>query len=267
MSYKDVLPSIAKYEFKGIQDCLQILDQKQEQYEKNMDSFPYVFFTIDERAFLDCFENSEERELRKSWEFYDPSIKLLLVKIMESGPHATATAAFTQIFLTWRGPFDPNRPLVSTATNIFRGSLNKKKKADCSWTPAHPGLNRKWPTIAVEVAWSEPGWKLIQDVEFWLNQCHGQVNIVLTINICERGRILIRQWRSGARGPVQVQKIEITKDPAPKTEKIQGSMKLPFEQIHLRPKGPNETDFIISHQDMENLAAEVWASQRLDEST
>lgn len=266
MAYADVLPSTTpKYEFKGIQHCLQVVEgpgEQDEQCEGYMDSRnPYVIFTIDERSFLDCFQNSEESSLRKSWEFYDPSTNELLVNIMETTPHAVGTTAFTRIFLAWSEPSNPNYPLVGTGTALFRGSSNQKKRADCSWMPEHPGLDRRWPTIAVEVAWSEPRGKMIKDVNFWLNESSGQVNIVLTVNIYERGRISIEQWKMGAHAPVPVQKIEITRNPAPKCEKIQGSMRLSFEDIHLRPKGPNDTDFIISHRDMEILADQVWHEQ------
>ncbi|KAJ5189491.1 hypothetical protein N7491_005821 [Penicillium cf. griseofulvum] len=239
MSYADVLPSAPKYEFKGIQDCLQIVEWgEQDEYEGYMDSSnPYIIFTIDERSFLDCFENSEERSLRKSWEFYDPSINQLLVKIMESKPHAVATTAFTEIFLAWRGPFDQNYPLLGTR------------------------LARKWPTIAVEVAWSEPPGKLNKDVKFWLTQSSGKVNVVLSIRVHARGLISMRQWKMRGRTAITVQKLEIHRNPPPNCEKIQGSMRIPFEDIHLRPKAPNDTDFIISHGDMQNLASQVWIAQ------
>ncbi|KAJ5425590.1 hypothetical protein N7465_000660 [Penicillium sp. CMV-2018d] len=34
-------------------------------------------------------------------------------------------------------------------------------------------------------------------------------------------------------------------------------IRLSFEDIHLRPKGPDDTDFISSHRDIENLADQV----------
>ncbi|KAJ5823663.1 hypothetical protein N7447_006003 [Penicillium robsamsonii] len=266
MAYADVLPSTTpKYEFKGIQHCLQIVegpDDQDEQYEGYMDSRnPYVIFTIDERSFLDCFVNSEERSLGKSWECYDPSINELLVKIMESGPHAVGTTAFTRLFDGWLGPDDPNYPLVGTAAMLYRGSSNKKKRADCSWKPGHSGLDRGWPTIVVEVAYSETTAKMMRDVKFWLNECSGHVNIVLTVNIHERRRISIEQWKMGNRTAFPVQKLEIARNPAPNCEKIQGRMRFSFEDIHLRPKGPDDIDFIISHRDIENLAHQVWHQQ------
>lgn len=266
--YADVLPSTTpKYEFKGIQHLLQIVEGPGEEDEQCEGHNPYIIFTIDERSFLDCLENSPSRSLGKSWECYDPSINELLVKIMESPPHGVAISAFTEIFLAWRGPYNSNYPLEGTGTIIFRGNSKKKKKADCSWRPEHSGLDRKWPTIAVEVAYTEPPAKMIRDVQFWLNECDGQVNIMLTVKIHKRGKISIEQWRMGARAPFPVQKLEISRNPAPNCEKIQGSMRLSFEDIHLRPKGPNDTDFVITHQNIESLAHRVWHQQdREDQS-
>jgi hypothetical protein len=262
MSYEEVLPSTPKYDFKGIQDCLRILEQPCEEYEGYTESVnPYIIFTIDERPFLDCFANGEESPLRKSWESYDPSLNELLVKRTESGPHAIAVGVFTDKFLEWRGPVDDNYPLTTTTTKPFRGSLGQIKRADCAWTPTHSDLDRKWPSIVVEVVWSEPRGKLIRDVKFWLSQSYGKVNIILTITVSKCGNISIEQWKTRGATPVPVQTIEITRTPPPKCERVQGSMRLAFEDIHLRPKGKNDTDFIISHRDMEIMARQIWDEQ------
>ncbi|CRL24519.1 unnamed protein product [Penicillium camemberti] len=276
MAYADVLPDTTpKYEFKGIQHLLQIvegLEEQDEECEGYMEGYmesrnPYIIFTIDERSFLDCLENPEARSLRQSCECYDPSINELLVKIMESPPHAQGIFAFTKMFHAWQGPDNENYPLGDTGATLFRGTSNTKKRADCSWRPEHSGLDRKWPTIVVEVVYSEGPAKMIEDVKFWLNACNGQVNIVLTVNIHERtGNISIEQWKMGARTPFPVQKLEIRRNPGPKCEKIQGrSMRFSFEEIHLRPKGPNDTDFVISHRDIEKLAVKVWRQQDREE--
>ncbi|CAI7576129.1 unnamed protein product [Penicillium palitans] len=262
MAYADVLPDTTpKYEFKGIQHLLQIvegLEEQDEDCEGYMEGYmgsrnPYIIFTIDERSFLDCLENPEARSLRQSWECYDPSINELLVKIMESPPHAQGIFAFTKMFHAWQGPDNENYPLGDTGATLFRGTSNTKKRADCSWRPEHSGLDRKWPTIVVEVVYSERPAKMIQDVKFWLT----------AFNIHKRsGKISIEQWKVGAHTPFPVQKLEITRNPGPKCEKIQGrSMRFSFEEIHLRPKGPNDTDFVISHRDIEKLAVKVWRQQ------
>ncbi|CAI7630263.1 unnamed protein product [Penicillium viridicatum] len=121
------------------------------------------------------------------------------------------------------------------------------------WTPEHSGLDRGWLTIVVEVAYSETPAQMIRDVDFLVER------IFRTVKIYERGRIFIEQWKMGAHAPAPIQKLEITKNPTPKCEKIQGRMRLPFEEIHLRPKGPDDTDFIVSHRDLEIFVDRVWS--------
>ncbi|KOS43483.1 hypothetical protein ACN38_g5633 [Penicillium nordicum] len=48
------------------------------------------------------------------------------------------------------------------------------------------------------------------------------INIVLTVKIHERRRISIQQWKMGNRSPFPVQKMKITKTPAPNCERIKG---------------------------------------------
>ncbi|KAJ9490712.1 hypothetical protein VN97_g2573 [Penicillium thymicola] len=62
---------------------------------------------------------------------------------------------------------------------------------------------------------------MMRDVKFWLNECYGQVNIVLTVNINKRRTICIQQWEMGNNTPFPIQTLEITKSPAPNCEKIQ----------------------------------------------
>ncbi|KAJ9489682.1 hypothetical protein VN97_g3570 [Penicillium thymicola] len=231
MGYADVLPSTTRrYEFKGIQHCLEIVEgpeEEDEQYEQYAGSTlldgKYVIFTIDEGSFLDCFLNAEESSLRKSWEAYDPSMNELLVKTIESVPHSVGTGTFTHLFHRWLGPYDANYPLIGIGTTSCRGSSNNRKRPDCAWVPKHSGLDRKWPTIVVEVSYSETPAKMMRDVNFWLNESSGQVNIVLTVRIHERRRISIQQWKMGNRTPFSVQKLEIAKNPAPNYKSLSAS--------------------------------------------
>lgn len=269
MGYADVLPSTTRrYEFKGIQHSLEIVegpDEEDEQYEQYAGSTllddKYVIFTIDEGSFLDCFLNAEESSLRKSWEAYDPSINELLVKTIESAPHSVGTGTFIQLFHAWLGPYNRKDRLIGIGRTSCRGSSNNRKRPDCAWVPDHSGLDREWPTIVVEVSYSENRAKMMRDVNFWLNESSGQVNIVLTVRIHARRSISIQQWKMGNCTPFSVQKLEIAENPAPNCERIQGTMRLSFEDIYLRPKGRDDTDFLISHGDIEYVADQVWDEQ------
>ncbi|KAJ5817361.1 hypothetical protein N7447_009594 [Penicillium robsamsonii] len=135
MFYEDYLPSAPKYEFEGVQDCLQILDLAEPDY--------------------------------------DPSFNQLPIRL-PSGPHEVAITAFDGIFRDWKGIGDERYPLISTATQSVRSSAGKFKSPDFSWTPMHSGRDTEWPSIVLESIWSEPRAKAANDMRFWLTQSAGQ---------------------------------------------------------------------------------------------
>ncbi|CAI7563793.1 unnamed protein product, partial [Penicillium palitans] len=67
---------------------LDTLNQRGEQRLRPLNSFMIFRKYLDERSFVDCVENSEERSLGKSWEFYDPSINELLDLMQYALTHA-----------------------------------------------------------------------------------------------------------------------------------------------------------------------------------
>ncbi|KAJ5371649.1 hypothetical protein N7517_003655 [Penicillium concentricum] len=248
MFYQDYLPSAPKYEFKGVQDCLRILEQ--EPYE-------YIIFTMDEGSFLNYFLNSEE-QLLEGWESYDPAVNQLLIR-MPSGPHEVAVTAFDGLFRRWNGDGDDNYPLISTASRTVRGPLGKSKSPDYSWTPMHSNRDTKWPSIVVECIWSEPRAKAANDMRFWLTESGGKVKLALTITVHNRGRILIEQWEMKGRRATPVQRIDIVRKPVATRKKVEGHMHLAFEDINDRPKRKkSDKDFILTAKDMETIAKQVW---------
>ncbi|KAJ5153670.1 uncharacterized protein N7500_009109 [Penicillium coprophilum] len=225
MFYQDYLPAAPKYDFKGVEDCLQILSKPSNMKE-------YVIFTLDERCFLDHFLNSEDQILNK-WESYDPSVNQLLIR-MASAPHEVAVNAFNGIFRDWNGKGDDNHPLVPTG----RGS--------------------EWPSIVVEGIWEETREKAADDMRFWLTESEGKVKVALTITVHKRGRLLIEQREMQGACATPVQKIDIVRNPAPNCQKVQGHMPLPFEDIKNHPEMKSDEDFVINAQDMEAMAKQVW---------
>jgi hypothetical protein len=264
--YEDVLPSdTPKYEFRGIQDCLQILERRYNQYEEYMGIMnPYIIFIIDDRSFLDCFDNGEERLLRTSWKLYEPSTNHLFIEMPVSTIHEAATGAFEALFIAWAGN-DLNHPLVATRAANFRGSSNKNKHPDSGWRPAYSAGGRAtdWPTIAVEVAWAERRVQVEEDVKFWLTESNDQVNVAVTVTVHRRGKISVEEWRSRGqnRAPVPRQKIEIVRHPAPKCSRVSGSFRVPYEKIYTRKKPKNGSDFVLGPQEMESIAFRVWDTQ------
>lgn len=150
--YEDVLPSnTPKHEFRGVQDCLQILERQREQYEGYMGIInPYIIFIIDDRSFLEYFKNGDERRLRKSWKLYERSTNHLVIERPTSTVHEAAKGAFEALFALWAAR-DLNHPLIATGNASFQGTSNTEKAADSGWRPGYStgGRETDWPTIAV----------------------------------------------------------------------------------------------------------------------
>ncbi|KAI3230620.1 transcriptional regulator family: Fungal Specific TF [Penicillium roqueforti] len=85
-----------------------------------------------------------------------------------------------------------------------------------------------------------------------LSNGNGQVNVVFSITVYPRSKITIENWDPPAHGanPLPTQKMEIVRHPT----KIGGSLKIDFEDVYLRPKQRNETDFILTNAEMERFA-------------
>ncbi|KAF3011426.1 hypothetical protein E8E15_002567 [Penicillium rubens] len=258
MFYEDVLPPTPKYEFKGVQDCLQILDQEVEKYEGNRySSNPYIIFIVDERTFFDCFENPKQREklLATSVKAYEPSTNHLLLE-MESPAHAAARRAFERIFDRWIGVVSCEIRADGSPMN-YRGPGGKNKKPDSAFTPIRSILNRHWPTVVLEVRYAETRSDLENDVKFWLIQAAQNVNVVISVEIFEpAGRVSMKQWKMGeaTKRPFPCQQMEFVRKPAPKTEQVTGSLRVPFEDVYLRPKKDGETDWVVTASDLDFIA-------------
>lgn len=76
--------------------------------------------------------------------------------------------------------------------------------------------------------------------------------MVFSITVYPRSKITIENWDPPAHGanPLPTQKMEIVRHPT----KIGGSLKIDFEDVYLRPKQRNETDFILTNAEMERFA-------------
>lgn len=147
-------------------------------------------------------------------------------------------------------------------------SGNYVKQPDCSFFPK-PAHLRTWPTLVVEVGWSETEQKLAVDAQGWLEAQGSQTNLVLTIKV-ERAcqKITVRMWekreprratRSSQISAVATQQTEITYSNGSTT--VTGEIQLPFDQVFDRPPNPNkpiERDITLSRQDLIDIAEEGW---------
>lgn len=122
---------------------------------------------------------------------YSPPLQILIIT-MPSLPHEEAAASFGAIITTLADEMKVYRRLANCgATRI--DTPGRRKQADLSWKPARQG--RKFPTVALEVGFSETTAKLEKDIAWWINESKGEVRMGVTVDIKRRsGCIEIKSW-------------------------------------------------------------------------
>ncbi|PGH23019.1 hypothetical protein AJ80_02934 [Polytolypa hystricis UAMH7299] len=170
---------------------------------------------------------------------------------------------------------------ISMRGRTITETPDREKSADYSWAPAYePGsMRRVWPTVTLEVGYSEMRPKLEQDIAWWINRSGGQVRHGFIIDI-NRGshNIYISSWelarpydtRSGrvstrANGslppPRRLQRVKLVPGRNGQPPVVEGGdLRLPFRNLALRDPGPNEGDFIFTRDILWDIAEPVWAA-------
>ncbi|CAI7627834.1 unnamed protein product [Penicillium glandicola] len=226
---------------------------------------PYIIFDhVDERSFQKCFEDSMEKLRTRSWMTYKFISHIIVLKL-PTRMHEAAHGAFRDIFAIWYRS-QKGRLLHRGRADVE--GFTRKKCPDYSWmSSVHtPKGDIKWPTIILQAGWSDSSAKLKQDVSFWLRESKEQVKVALTIKVTPKEKITIERWtlKQTVGGnfvePIQTMCITRQRDTSSNPYQISGSMHIQFEDCFLRAKGENETDSLVSHDDMAEIAGVVWDS-------
>lgn len=136
------------------------------------------------------------------------------------------------------------------------------------------GLNDSWPTLVIEAGTSESLSALHDDMRWWFSASNHDVKIVLLAKFDRRNqKLILQRWeeerltRQGATNtrqsntlrPVLQQNIDITRDIATDSYHVtSGALVLSFRLLFLRDPGPQEGDYVISIQELEDYARVVW---------
>ncbi|KAK3384265.1 hypothetical protein B0T24DRAFT_77741 [Lasiosphaeria ovina] len=141
-----------------------------------------------------------------------------------------------------------------------------------------------WPTLVIEAGHSETLPELQKDMRWWFQASNHAVKIVLLAKFDdEEHHILLEKWeeeisspqgaitrsrdaaisqQNGVLNPVNRQSITITRDETtnPVSYNVtRGALVLGFRLLFLRNPGPQEGDFVLSIQDLQLYAENVWA--------
>ncbi|KAJ5406880.1 hypothetical protein N7465_008164 [Penicillium sp. CMV-2018d] len=159
----------------------------------------------------------------------------------------------------------------------------RNKQADRSWMPARQA--REFPTVVLEVGFSETTLKLERDMDWWINGSKGEVRMGITIDIKRGSRsIEIKSWTpafepslrniyttAGDRQvidrriedpppPRMSQRILITRGRDGSSPTIEGEpLTIPFHTLLLDEPGECEGDFVFTAEMLlQDLAEPIW---------
>ncbi|PGH14117.1 hypothetical protein AJ79_03234 [Helicocarpus griseus UAMH5409] len=155
---------------------------------------------------------------------------------------------------------------------------SRQKEPDRSWIPPELPTERttQWPTVFLEVGYSESKEKLKKDMEYWLN-ASDDVRMSISIDIEKgSGNILVSSWRRGIPTPLrtsssnpapqEIQSVKIERGPAGQQPTLTGhdNITVPFRDLMLRDPQQEEKDFVITREDLLWMADKVWDSLDYD---
>ncbi|QKX63458.1 uncharacterized protein TRUGW13939_10628 [Talaromyces rugulosus] len=219
---------------------------------------------------------------------YSLSLKVLILK-MPSRPHEAAAEEFGAMLTTLANHMKVRRQISYLGSSRVDGE-DRKKQADRSWAPVR--TQGKFPSVVLEVGYTETAAKLERDIAWWVRQSEGRVKMGITIDI-KRGshNIEIKSWiparpftkhvrltasnrqvvnrDTSLQPPLRIaQKIVIKKGGNGKEPTIEGgSLIIPFKSLLLCEPGEGEDNFVFT-EDMliHDIADFIWVAIEKEEA-
>lgn len=257
----------SQYRYSGFQHLEQATNQAYDRFLRDEQS-PIVIFTN-----LAPAEFKQHQDNLPGRVDYNPSLQLLILT-MVSLPHEVASRDFDVLVRGKAQERRVRRAVMSRGSTLTEGR-DRSKEADSSWSPSPkylpPGRSTQWPSVALEVAYSESREKVKRDMEYWVNGS-ADVRMGVTIDIKKQtGNIVISSWRRGAPTPPRtptnpepemIQEIRIYRSNQNGKSYVTGdnNLVIPFEHMMLRKPNVDqgEGDFILTRGELLEIAETVW---------
>lgn len=188
---------------------------------------------------------------------YSATHQVILFK-MESHTHALAHRTFDHMLhdkLRDMGNMqDQIRPFGAAHVQ----GEDRKKRADESYLPKRlpRARNNHWPSLVVEVGYSEVQRSLEGDVEWWSTESDGDVKAAITIAVDPRVKqMIICQWN----GTEMVYRNVISREYGQRIQNTNvNPLVIDFERLFLRASQEVEKDIVFSINELNSFAEEVW---------
>lgn len=261
---------IQRYPYRGRQQFLVDFEGERHRHRTNASghiSEWFILTGVDNHIFRSEFIDPVDWNTPwTSWDSYDAHLQLLLVRMTNLPAHETASLTFHNIFLEAVEPTGLKRSLKQIGSTTHFTSLGAKEP-DQAWRPHRLPFNRSrdWPSVVVEVAYSETESKLDSSVRFWMRASDGDVKVVLTLRINrQQPKIRIEKWvsssssRNNNRHRLE-QSVTISRADSNRIILSNTLLTIEFEDLFLRPASiPRERKIELDAEKLQYLAAEIW---------
>ncbi|KAF3893759.1 hypothetical protein GTR04_3729 [Trichophyton interdigitale] len=260
----------SEYRYPGVDGAKTICGREYDRFLAGHKNNPYTIFThVSESDFVEldraCFRRLD----------YNTSFRKLAITT-PTAPHEEAGTRFSalvgmkaQEMGVWR--------LLSSRGSTTMETQDRRKEPDGSWGPRqrYSETNIKWPTVVLEVAFSEPKDKVKGDAWWWLYQSNTAVLKAITIDIKRpSGDVYVTLWERGAAQSRQhprpeakaVSTLDIFRGQHGNPARLEGTdIAVPFKDMLLRDPDTShgEADFIFSQAELLEIAEDVWADMGL----
>ncbi|KAJ5995732.1 hypothetical protein N7481_002709 [Penicillium waksmanii] len=274
---------------------------------------PWILVTsVDELAFK-CIQDSHH-ELLDSWTLLYNPVDYIISAKMESFSHGPLAMAITRWLDGKLTTMGLNHEAIFTGTanhalfiinHAGQKVLNDvgapkiiRKRADQTVRPftVQPPRSMKWPSLVLEVSYTESRSQIGEDLRLWLQNSKNEVRFAMGAFINQLSQtISIEEWRVRTRARTGrqrgqrrvrtrartqrqrgrqvphysaecIQSMTIEKPRSNGDPTITGSFTIPFNQLLLREPTAHEADFDMSQEDIQQIAVQVWRSQSIGDA-
>ncbi|KOS39962.1 hypothetical protein ACN38_g9192, partial [Penicillium nordicum] len=222
--------------------------------------------------------NIASNYISKCRQSYDEASRILIITI-PGRIHDSAAAQFAFEFQRAIVQANLKGRAYPTGSGRVEGNMCYEEP-DGSWIPSTPPpTDNTWPSVVVEVAYSESPRRLHLDASWWLANSQGTVKVVILIVVDqERAKLtfesiinsqpIITLCNGRPRfQPVTRQKVQVSRPPGGSTMPVTC---VPAEPLHVsceellrRAPVPPETDADIPVQSLIEVATQIWNIQHV----
>jgi hypothetical protein len=252
----------SQHEYRNNEHFLSVLDQELSSFTSDQSRSQYIIFTgVNNEVF--CQDFTDPIDSLTTFETYSITHELILVK-METHTHAYLSYAFDRLLVKKLRTMQEHDEDIRGFASAHVEGEDRKKRADQIYQPRRlpRHRSRQWPSLVLEVGYTEGQRKLDSDIDWWITQSNGDVKSAITIS-ADPGvkRIVIYQWH-GNNPRQQVYRNVLSQNYGGAINTSNSNpLVITFEHLFLRQRDANEQDIIFTIDDLKEFAKDVWEVQ------